>query len=566
MSVQRRGRVGRPPASRPLLPPSSSSSSSSCCLPPDGRAQPEEVACVVHQYLLTHFPAIAPSFAAAACAQLPAFSLLQQQSEAARCLPLPELLTAFICLKQREADDAALVQAMQRAAGGPAAGGEDERKDGAAADPLQSVFHSLTRLLRDYGLSRQQAQTLTAEPCARPWLRPPAPSLPRRLALFPSAASPAAPCPPPPSCSASSSSSGALPSPSLSRKRKAASPRRRTASPYAPLPPSLPVAAEAAARDRGSGVTALFPSAAPPPSAADSPAAPLSGCAAPLSPAAGCAAPPGRSSLLLSIDAEELANDAAFAEQLACRINASIRQAEQERGEAPSRSPSLPLTASSALSAPARLPSLLSSSSFSSSSAASVPPVPEVEAGGCSPLLPPLSDAALDALLDELVQDERFGDAVCLQGPTPRRLQQREEDDGDTAEEEDEEEEEEQTDDRRQQGQRGDRQAAALAAAADEQKLDRDDSEAERREAEAQVPDDGEAAAQRTPIPRVPPQSSPAATATAASAPPHRPPAAPSSSPSLSASSAVSAQEAAELLHSLTDSAVDAWLARIHAA
>jgi hypothetical protein len=146
MSVASRCRSGRPPASRPSL-----LQLSTCCLPPDARAQPEEVACIVHHYLLTHFPSIAPSFAAAASAQLPAFSVLQQQSEAMRCLPLPELLTAFIAMKQREADDAALVQAMQAASGG-----DQERKDTEASDSLQSAFQSFTRLLRDYGLRRQQ--------------------------------------------------------------------------------------------------------------------------------------------------------------------------------------------------------------------------------------------------------------------------------------------------------------------------------------------------------------------------------------------------------------------------
>ena len=154
---------------------------------------------------------------------------------------------------------------------------------------------------------------------------------------------------------------------------------------------------------------------------------------------------------LLHIDADELASNMHFAEHLAQHINDRLLLHAQQADHSTthtagtqstaqtSRLPSLlSLPASSAtaaslssssLSAPGRLPSLLSSTG--SRGALST------EAGsGAEVSLPPLTDDEYNAMLDELISSTTLAEAVVVEGPALLRMEQEEDEAEEAADEE----------------------------------------------------------------------------------------------------------------------------------
>ena len=118
-------------------------------LSPASRPQPEEVACLVHQYLVRHFPGVAVSFRAAASSAMAAFAPLLEHA----ALPLEDALAELVSLKQKEADEAAVVALL-----GSSSAEESKRAgDGEGEDAITATYSAMQHLLKDYAVHRAQA-------------------------------------------------------------------------------------------------------------------------------------------------------------------------------------------------------------------------------------------------------------------------------------------------------------------------------------------------------------------------------------------------------------------------
>jgi len=488
-------RTGRP---KRLQPPAQSF----LPLPPSAQPQPIELACLVYHYLSPLYPATAESLLTEAAATLPALSALMEQ----RAVPLQAVVAEWMHGKQRQWDERRLVALLDGLEQRP----HEEQKvagDGGPGDGLlRRTVSTVVQLLADYSTLRQSQQqqqqqqeeeeqvtplTLAHSLSHAPLLsaHPSHPSVPalaccadavmtdrfiarcvvclpravqrlssvspsNRELLFPSSR-------PPPAASARSlllpasersAAAAGRPAPASASNRK-----RKTPSSHHPIAPATVTAAapppphsqssRSGSSGTARGLSALFSSSAspsPPPSSA-SPQSPF----APSSPLGSPALYP-LADYLLHIDADELAGNLDFAEQLAQHINdrllhaahshhsndssgheSAAQPSSSDDAALPSRSPSaMPLStsASSALSAPTRLPSLLSSTGARQWSAAAGGGAGAGGGGGggAELSLPQLTESEFNLMLDELITTTALAEAVVVEGPAVQRMDEEE--------------------------------------------------------------------------------------------------------------------------------------------